>query len=491
MNKLFTTFLLTLLLSQAAIAQISATTNNNGSQLSQILAGNGVTISNVTMNCPNGAAGTFTCNNCNLGMTEGIVLTTGSDTMITGPNNSGSEGWDNLASGDPSLNTLAGATTKDACALEFDMKVLSDSVEFRYVFGSEEYTEWVNSGYNDAFAFFISGPGITGQQNIALIPGTTTPVTIDNVNDNSYSQYYVDNGDGYTAPYNNNNTYIQYDGFTKVLTAKRKGLQPCQTYHLKLVIADAGDGIYDSGVFLEANSLTSNYVSIDSAETDEPNTTNAMEGCVRGKVNFRLQKPINQASVVHFGIGGSAINGVDYTAIADSIIIPAGDTIVSLFINPISDGIVEGTERIVISLFTACDALPYDSAVLLLIDSFGVDAGLGMTICAGDQAQLNALGLGLVNWNNASSLSSASILNPIATPTATTTYTVTADLGVCQSSDTVTITVISAPFSVSAGPDVASCSSTSMQLNAVVTGSTVNGNPFTYNWTPANTLSAA
>ncbi len=487
MNKLLTTILFSLLL-QTSFAQISATTNNNGNQLSQILAGNGVTISNVVMNCPNGAAGTFTCNNCNLGMQQGIVLTTGSDTMVTGPNNVGSEGLDNLAPGDPQLNTLAGATTHDACALEFDMAVLSDSVEFRYIFGSEEYLEWVSSGYNDAFAFFISGPGIAGQQNIALVPGTATPVTIDNVNTGSYSQYYVNNGDGYTAPQNGSNYYIQYDGFTTLLTAKKKGLQPCQTYHLKLVIADAGDGIYDSGVFLEANSLTSNFVSIDTAETNVPNVQNAMEGCVQGVIRFRMDHAVSQPTTVNYTISGTATNGVDYNNISNSIVIPAGDTVVSLYINPVSDNVVEGTETVVVSLFAACSNMPYDSAVLLLIDSFGVDAGLGMNVCAGDQAQLNGTGLGLVTWTPSATLSNAAILNPVATPLTTTTYTVVADLGVCQSQDTVTVTVISPPFSVNAGPDASSCTTPNIQLNAVVTGNTVNGNPFVYNWSPATGL---
>src|ERR1043165_787859 len=374
MNKLFTTLLLSLALASAS-AQIVATPNNNGNQLSQILAGNGVIISNVTMNCPNGAAGTFNCVNCNLGMQQGIVLTTGSDTAVSGPNDSGAEGTDLFSPGDPSLNSLAQATTYDACALEFDMNVLSDSVEFRYIFASEEYLEWVNSGYNDAFAFFISGPGIAGQQNIAVIPNTTIPVTIDNLNTNLYSQYYVDNGDGYTTPYSNNNSYIQYDGFTRVLTAKKKGLQPCQTYHLKLVIADGGDGIYDSGVFLEANSLTSNFVSVDTAETNVPNVTNAMEGCVEGIINFRLQTPISQPTVVHYQIGGTAVNGTDYSHIADSLIIPAGDTVVALHIHPVADGLVEGTETVVVRLFAACSNAPYDSATLLIIDSFGVNAG--------------------------------------------------------------------------------------------------------------------
>ncbi len=490
MNKLITSIFLSLLM-QTSFAQISATTNANGNQLAQILSGNGVTISNVVMNCPNGAAGTFTCNNCNLGMSNGIVLTTGSDTMVTGPNNSGSEGWDNVAAGDASLNTLAGATTHDACALEFDMNVLSDSVEFRYVFGSEEYLEWVNSGYNDAFAFFISGPGIVGQQNIALIPGTNTPVTIDNVNTGSYPQYYHDNGDGYTLPFNASNTYIQYDGFTTVLTAKRGGLQACQTYHLKLVIADAGDGIYDSGVFLEANSLTSNTVSIDTVETSVPNIQNAMEGCVRGVIRFRMDHAVNHATNVQYQIGGTAINGTDYATIQNNITIPAGDSVAALFINPINDGLVEGTETVIIRLYTACSNIPYDSAVLLLVDSFGVNAGLDKNICAGDQVQLNATGLGIISWTPAATLSNPTILTPIASPSVTTTYRVVANLGVCHSEDFVVVNIITPPFSVNAGPDASSCTTPNIQLNAVVAGNQVNGNPFVYNWIPSTNLSAA
>lgn len=90
------------------------------------------------------------------------------------------------------------------------------------------------------------------------------------------------------------------------------------------MIADAGDGIYDSGVFLEANSLTSNFVSIDdSANTGIPNAPYATEGCSNTSVRFRLQNAVSQPTVVHYTIGGNAVNGVDYTAIADSVIIPA------------------------------------------------------------------------------------------------------------------------------------------------------------------------
>ncbi|MBK8657486.1 MAG: choice-of-anchor L domain-containing protein [Bacteroidetes bacterium] len=291
------------------------------------MAGNGVTISNVTINCPGTSAGTFTCNNCNIGMSSGIALTSGDINAIAGPNSQSGAGVDNLAPGNAQLTSLVGglfASTYDACVLEFDLQVLSDSVEFKYSFGSEEYLEWVSAGYNDVFAFYISGPGIAGQQNIALVPGTATPVSIDNVNDVTNSAYYIDNGDGFTAPQNASNYYIQYDGFTTVLTAKRKNLQPCQTYHLRLAIADAGDGILDSGVFLEANSLTSNGVTVDDASTNDPNTSNAMEGCVNGKIVFRIDNPVPTPVTVTYQIGGTATNGLDYQNIPNTITIPAG-----------------------------------------------------------------------------------------------------------------------------------------------------------------------
>ena len=79
--------------------------------------------------------------------------------------------------GDPDLEDLTTSTTFDTLYhREFDVLVNSDSLQFDYVFGSEEYTTYVNSSFNDVFGLFISGPGIVGLQNLALIPTTTIPV---------------------------------------------------------------------------------------------------------------------------------------------------------------------------------------------------------------------------------------------------------------------------------------------------------------------------
>ena len=182
-----------------------------------ILLGNGIVATNITFNGQPGTQlnpqiGGFNGTLCNIGMAGGVILATGSINNATGPNNSGSAsegGGTNL--GDPDVLAVSQITNpnimdvNDAAILEFDFVPQGDSLSFDFIFASDEYLEFVNS-VNDAFGFFISGPGISGPftnnaANIALIPGTSQPVTIDDVNNVVNSQYYVVNGDGSNAPY--------------------------------------------------------------------------------------------------------------------------------------------------------------------------------------------------------------------------------------------------------------------------------------------------
>src|SRR5205814_2234616 len=119
--------------------------------------------------------------------------------------------------------------------------------------------------YNDVFGFFISGPGITGTQNLAVLPNSSTPVTINSINQNLNSQYYIDNDyfeyliNGNQLPASLDSTRfanLEYDGLTTVLTA-RAHVQPGQTYKLTLAIEDIGDDILDAGVFIKGGSITS------------------------------------------------------------------------------------------------------------------------------------------------------------------------------------------------------------------------------------------
>ena len=172
------------------------------------------------------------------------------DAMSLGDSNTSTSTSTSLGTaGDSDLTTLCGVQTYDACVMEFDCVPTGDTLEFNFAFGSEEYPEYVGSSFNDVFAILLSGPGITGAQNVAAIPGGTV-VSVNNVNATTNSAYFYDNE-------NPAGQYISMDGFTVNLTAFSV-VVPSSTYHFKIAIADAGDGVLDSGVFLEAFSFRSN-----------------------------------------------------------------------------------------------------------------------------------------------------------------------------------------------------------------------------------------
>ena len=342
--------------------QLTTSVQPAGSLVQNVLLGPGVSVSNINYSGSSSAIGSFTANANNFGLNSGIVITTGTVTAggngPQGPNNQPNSGQNNSLGGYSQLsNLIGGATTYDASILEFDFVPMSDSIKFRYIFGSEEYPEYVGSQFNDVFAFFIAGPGISGLKNIALIPGTTTPVAINNVNGGnppnsipaSNPAYYVYNGTGTNSPYQDNNQYIQYDGFTKVLTAKEK-VNCGQTYHLIIAIADVGDGIFDSGIFLEANSLTSKLpIEVDYAMSNNAfgdNVTMA-EGCVSTTVTVsRDPSDVSTSLNIPISLSGTATELVDYSDIPSSITIPAGQSSASFTFNALADGLTEGVETL-------------------------------------------------------------------------------------------------------------------------------------------------
>lgn len=246
------------------------------------------------------ALGSFDASMTNLGLSQGVIMTTG--TVVgnqngpIGPNDQGNSGWENNSSfnisGDLNCSNL-----HDVAILKFDFIPNVDTLKVRFIFGSEEYPEYAppnSSGYNDVFGIFISGPGIIGPgnsliKNIALLPNGTV-VSINSVNSITNNNYFVNNGDGAVYPYNTNPNYIQYDGYTKPITAT-SALQIGETYHLEIVIADCGDGIFDSGIFIESCETCNFNANINELENDSflffPNPT-------KGELFFNsLKKPKN------------------------------------------------------------------------------------------------------------------------------------------------------------------------------------------------------
>jgi hypothetical protein len=220
-----------MILSKSSFSQLTIDETATSPQLVNNIVQPGYT-SNMKLNCPTGASATFT-GTSDIGFEKGIILSTGKASSAKGPNDATNTSFSFGAAGDLQLDSVNGTQTFDACTLEFDLIPTSDTLRIRYVFGSEEYPEFINQPFRDALGFFVSGPGITGNKNIA----------IDAL---SSSQNFVDNTNG---------TSIQYDGFTKPLTALQ-ALTPNAAYHLKIVIADVADALYDSGVFIEAGSIT-------------------------------------------------------------------------------------------------------------------------------------------------------------------------------------------------------------------------------------------
>ncbi len=450
-------------------------------QLAQSLVGDGVTVDNVVMNCPNDAFGFFDGSTSGLGVDSGVILTSGSIFEAIGPNNEGGAGLDNGGLGDPLLDAL-GASTNDACRMEFDVTPIADSLLFRYVFGSEEYLEFVDLGFNDLFAFFISGPGITGMENIALIPGTTTPVAIDNINDMDFPMLYNDNGDGFTPPFSTDPFYIQYDGYTTVLEARRAVI-PCNTYRLTLIIADDFDGIYDSGVFIEAGSLTSFGVELSSTTSVGFGFDNAVEGCVDGIITFTRDVVTTDTTTVRFAIGGTATNGEDYLMVDSTINILPDSSSADLLIVPLADPFTEGLETVTVYLLSDCSDVPLDSITLIIQDEILLDVTTSSdtTICNGAPVTLSAMGGLDYVWSPAGELDDPLSANPVANPTATTEFTVVTTLGTCMDSASVTVDV-APPVPAEADPDTEICLGESVALTA--------SGGVSYSWAPSASLSA-
>ncbi len=170
---------------QAEMVNLSTTGGVAASSLisNTLIGGNCFDVSNVTSFGNSTSRGTFTNGGTNIGIGNGVVLSTGNVGVLPGPNNQAGVygGYSIVPTPDPDLAPLASGILFDLSKIEFDFRPTSPVVSFDFVFGSDEYCEFVDGGFNDVFGFFISGPGIAGNQNIAVIPSTSTVVSIDNV----------------------------------------------------------------------------------------------------------------------------------------------------------------------------------------------------------------------------------------------------------------------------------------------------------------------
>jgi len=293
------------------VVQDLATGITPGQLAQSILSGSGVTVSNVQYSGVPHSAGTFTTTTPGiLGFSSGIVLSSGDIASVVGPNLSDATSTDNQLGGDPDLQAIIpNHVVNDACVLEFDFTTSAlapnqtGSVTFNFVFSSEEYNEWVNTAFNDVFGFFLNG------HNIALLQDLSTPVTIDNVNGgnpygpppngshpNEFRNNDLDDGGGFID--------TEMDGLTITLTAFGNITGP-GPHHIKLAIADAGDFVYDSNVFIQGSSL----VATSGPSCIAPTPTSPVNATVQQPTSFEVRAIAN-----HGGANASVtIQGVTAT----------------------------------------------------------------------------------------------------------------------------------------------------------------------------------
>ena len=407
------------LFSQFVNSQI-AVTYLTADQAVQSLLGPGVSYSNAVFNGLPSQLGQMTGNtNPNFQITEGVVIGC-SDAQDIVPNFFGTFLTPNIA-GDPDLLAVANSvppligqfftvgSVNNIASLEFDFVAIGDSLNFNYIFGSDEYLQYVNSQFNDVFAFFLSGPGITGpfaspaafpggSVNIAVLPDTippivALPITISSVNNVLNAPFYVDNGAGGIP--------INLNGFTVKLAAQYD-LECGETYHIRLAIANGSDQSLKSDVILEAGSFTTgtdNAGISSSVVNPAPNIppNSVLEGCVNGQVTFNFPDCLALGDTVNLIFGGTATYLEDYHTNGVTQFVVA-DTAFVIDIIPIIDNITEGTETIIISCSYlcegACDSVSI-SATLDLLDYVGFGAlamedtllcpGLSITVNPGAQ----------------------------------------------------------------------------------------------------------
>ncbi|MEX1188665.1 MAG: choice-of-anchor L domain-containing protein [Bacteroidia bacterium] len=374
MRKSFIRFFALLLFvfqSISSIAQLNITIAPAQNLVEDVLVGSGVSVSNVTTVGDIEQVGTFNGgNSVNLGIENGVVMTAGNlqaQLDINGPDYIGapadagtvSSSIDNGVEDDPDLNAILGSfgvpqATNNVSVIEFDFVPSGDSLAFNYVFASEEFDGFVCSNFFDVFGFFISGPGFNGPftnsaVNIALVPGTTLPVSMNTINDGisdggsacppgglNNTAYYVDNSASQNfAPF----------GFTRILTAQAN-VTCGETYHIKLIIANGSDNAYDSWVFLQAESFSSNIPNFQIANLLPDSSV--VEGCTTGNLIFTRDQT-DLELVVPMLYGGTAIAGEDYEPLPDTITFAAGQDSLSISLIPFLDNFDEGYESIILT----------------------------------------------------------------------------------------------------------------------------------------------
>lgn len=353
MLRRITLLLTATLTTLSTFAQLVMNPNGNitpAQAIQDVLLGAGINAFNITYNGSAANAGVFqssvrefTSGSTSFPITTGIHMTT--------------ELAPNLVDAD--LAALTNGIVTNGVVLEFDFIPDGTLISFNYIFASAEYSGYTCSPYNDGFGFFISGPGINGPftnnaVNIATVPGGNVPVAINTVNSGSPSAFYQGSTCAAADPnWQSNSVYFttsnnsifsatsqvaNYNGSTTLLPAVVQ-VQCNEVYHIKLAVCNIQDYSFHSGVFLEGGSFQSDAVDISISAGNPFSDTLIYRGCSEGLISFdRLSCDLNDTLTVYIETAGSAVAGVDYEALPDSVSFFAQQTNITFNIVPLPGG---------------------------------------------------------------------------------------------------------------------------------------------------------
>lgn len=352
----------------ACFAQLTVSPISPQSAVGGYIVGAGVSFNSVQFQGQSAQLGLVTGGTV-MGLDTAIVLSTGMVTQLANPFGFTASSAMNGTGTDSDILGLmqqanSGATSaQDIASLSFQFIPNGDSLTLEFVFGSEEYPEFVCS-FNDGMGIFLSGPGINGPFtnqaiNLATIPGSNVPVSISTINQtNDNCPQANQNSNLYVNNIAIGGTQICLDGYTKVLRTFR-GLTCGATYRLKLVVADCNDKSYDSVLFLKAKSLRTNLptYSVSFIPSSRP------EDCGPGTLRVNRFGNLSGTTTVNIGYTGTATVGVDCTTLPTQVTFNPGQSFQNFPFTIPNDGVSEGLETLTATVsFPACTGTQTASA---------------------------------------------------------------------------------------------------------------------------------
>ena len=206
--------------------------------------------------------GYFESNGSSWPFENGLIMSSGDVINAVGPESGvisdGDYNWPGDADLEAYIPGLNAGDTNNASILEFNFVPVSNNISFDFIFAAEEYGTF-QCTFTDAFAFLLTDSS-GNTTNLAIVPGTTDPISVltvrdgqyndscESVNEEWFADYY---GPGGLPPLTSPTNFL---GHTEVMTAQ-SNVTPNELYTIKLVVADDGDTLYDSAVFIDGGSF--------------------------------------------------------------------------------------------------------------------------------------------------------------------------------------------------------------------------------------------